>query len=245
MTTVRQQIATPIMANAEVQQTTTSLAAYLSSRHVPPTNAWLQTLVPTLRLNTPLVALQKTALFRLLATDLTISLDKSQVSTFPAGITDPGAREKRLRGSITVQILDIEDIGRSRWSQVEAIEAHERGETTKGREIIRVIPDENDTSSTTNLPGSVSHGPHKILLQDAKGAKVYGLELFSITGIDTSTSIGAKLVLKDCVVARGTILLEPKNVEVLGGKVESWDKQWRDNQKNVLKEKAGIRENAT
>ncbi|WPG97974.1 Hypothetical protein R9X50_00075700 [Acrodontium crateriforme] len=232
------------MANTEMQQTTAFLATYLSSRHVPPTSAWLQTLVPTLRLNIPMVALQKTALFRLLATDLMVSIDKSQVSTFPVGITDPGAREKRLRSFITVQILDIEDIGRSRWSQVDAIEAHERGETTKGREIIRVIPDENDVGTTLNSSADASHGPHKLLLQDARGTRVYGLELFSIPGIDTSTSIGAKLVLKDCVVARGIILLEPKNVEVLGGKIESWDKQWRNNQKSVLKEKAGIRENA-
>jgi len=88
--------------------------------------------------------------------------------------------------------------------------------------------------------GGGSVGPHKLLLQDAKGTKVYGLELRNVQGVSVGMSIGAKLVLRDFEVARGVILLEPRCVEVLGGKVDAWDRKWREERKKVLKEKAGM-----
>lgn len=142
-----------------------------------------------------------------------------------------------------MQILDVEDVGRSRWSQVEALEAQERGETTKGREIVRVLPAEEGEGGGGVAAGgeSGSAGPHKLLLQDAKGTKVYGLEVRSVQGVSVEMAIGTKLVLRDFEVARGVILLEPRCVEVLGGKVDAWDRKWREERKKVLKEKAGMR----
>ena len=142
----------------------------------------------------------------------------------------------------------MEDIGRSRWSQVEALEAQERGETTKGREVVRVLPAEDGGEAAAVGGGSAaggggqsaSAGPHKLLLQDARGTKVYGLEVRGVQGVSVGMSIGAKLVLRDFEVARGVILLEPKCVEVLGGKVDAWDRKWREERKKVLKEKAGM-----
>jgi RecQ-mediated genome instability protein 1 len=140
--------------------------------------------------------------------------------------------------------MDIEDIGRSRWSQVEALEAQERGETTKGREVVRVLPadDGGEAAAGGSAAGgqSSSAGPHKLLLQDAKGTKVYGLEVRGIQGVSVGMSIGAKLILRDFEVARGVIMLEPRCVEVLGGKVDAWDRKWREERKKVLKEKAGM-----
>lgn len=66
-----------------------------------------------------------------------------------------------------------------------------------------------------------------------------------MAGIGPSLSIGAKLVLKDFIVARGVAMLTPKSVEVLGGKVEVWDKKWKAERKKVLKERAGWVEAAT
>jgi len=140
--------------------------------------------------------------------------------------------------------MDIEDIGRSRWSQVEALEAQERGETTKGREVVRVLPAEDggEAAAGGSAAGgqSSSAGPHKLLLQDAKGTKVYGLEVRGIQGVSVGMSIGAKLILRDFEVARGVIMLEPRCVEVLGGKVDAWDRKWREERKKILKEKAGM-----
>jgi len=222
----------------------TAISTHLTTKALPPNSTWLATFLPTTRPTTPLPALQKTALFRLLASDLTSTLQTSPSTTFsPATISDPAIKSQRLPGPIAVQILDVEDVGRSRWSQVEALEAQERGETTKGREIVRVLPAEEGEGGGGVAAGgeSGSAGPHKLLLQDAKGTKVYGLEVRSVQGVSVEMAIGTKLVLRDFEVARGVILLEPRCVEVLGGKVDAWDRKWREERKKVLKEKAGMR----
>jgi RecQ-mediated genome instability protein 1 len=220
-----------------------ALTNYLASKDLRPKQDWMQSFIPTVRSSTPIIALQKTALFRLLAADITTSVQSSPSTTFLPGIADPAIKDQRLPGPIAVQVLDVEDIGRSRWSQVEALEAQERGETTKGREVVRVLPEEG--TAGPNAPQaaggqSKSAGPHKLLLQDAKGTKAYALELRNVQGIDVGMAIGTKLVLKDVSVARGVIMLEPRCVEVLGGKVDAWDRKWREERKKVLKEKAGI-----
>lgn len=223
---------------------TADISRALAAKHIPPTAQWMASFAQCIRPNTPIPALQKTAEFRLLGTDITTSLQSSTQTTFPAGITNPNVKELRIPGPIPVQVLDVEDIGRSRWSQVEAIEMEERGETRKGHEVIRVVADEEDNSdpnppATANAPS----GPHKLLLQDAKGTKVYAFELESVKGVNVSMAIGSKLVLKDFIVARGVTMMTARGTTVLGGKVDAWDKKWREDRKKVLKEKAGWSDN--
>lgn len=83
---------------------------------------------------------------------------------------------------------------------MEALEAQERGETTKGREVVRVLPVEEGPDAAVAIAGGgggqSSAGPHKLLLQDAKGTKVYGLEVRGIQGVSVGMAIGAKLVLR-------------------------------------------------
>ena len=132
-----------------------------------------------------------------------------------------------------VQVLDIEDMTKSRWEQIEAIEALERGEGTKGREIVRVVSTEDETDSNA---GSVkSGGPHKLLLQDTRGIKSYGMELRDVEGVSLSMNIGTKLVLTNVAVARGVLLLEPATTSLLGGKIEALHKDWRETRKAQLK----------
>lgn len=230
-------------ATASNPDLATSLTAYLASKHLPPKSEWMQTFIPTIKSTTPILALQKTALFRILAADITTAVQSSPPTTFSPGIADPTIKDQRLPGPIPVQVLDVEDIGRSRWSQVEALEAQERGETTKGREVVRVLPEEGTAGAdAARAAGGQAqcHGPHKLLLQDTKGTKAYALELKNVQGIDVGVAIGTKLVLTDVSVARGCIMLEPRCVEVLGGKVDAWDRNFREERKKVLKERAGM-----
>ncbi|EME78096.1 uncharacterized protein MYCFIDRAFT_33406 [Pseudocercospora fijiensis CIRAD86] len=234
----------PSTASGDVNQLFQAIQAHLASKHIPPTQQWLQNFVPTLRLTTPLMANQKTAEYRLLQTDICSTVQSTPHSTFSAGITSPEVQEQRVPGPVPVQVLDVEDIGRSRWSQVEAIEMEERGETKRGHEVIRVVAeteDENQENQTTTGANTQS-GPHKLLLQDCKGTKVYAFELENVKGIGIDLAIGSKLVIKDFVVSRGVVMLTNAGTEVLGGKVEAWDKRWREDRKKVLKEKAGWRE---
>lgn len=98
----------------------TQISTYLTSKNLPPTQTWLSSFLPTIRGSTPLPALQKTALFRILASDLTASITTTPATTLPPNIADPVVKELRLPGLITVQVLDVEDVGKSRWSQLES-----------------------------------------------------------------------------------------------------------------------------
>ncbi|KAJ9624093.1 hypothetical protein H2203_005541 [Taxawa tesnikishii (nom. ined.)] len=216
----------------------TAVSSFLGSKSLPPSQTWLSGFLANPP-SSPLPATLNTALFRIKASDITVSLQPTASMLLPPSAANVDLQEQKLRGPIPVQVLDIEDIGRSRWSQVEALEAQERGETTKGREVIRVVPGpegENASEPQTNK----SSGPHKLLLQDAKGTKIYGFELEAVKGVGISMAIGAKLVLKDATIARGVVLLDPASVEVLGGKIDAWDKAWREGRKEALKMRVGV-----
>jgi RecQ-mediated genome instability protein 1 len=213
---------------------TAELTQHLNARHLYPTAAWLESFLSTTRPNTPLPALKQTSLFRLLATDITTSLSQPSNSVFPSDVLNGTIKSRIVPGPILCQVLDIEDIGHSRWSQVEAIEANERGETTKGRQIVRVVEQESEATAEAAAPVQ-SKGPFKLLLQDAKALKIYAMDLRGIDGLNTSMTMGVKLVLRDVDVRRGVIMLEPGNVQVLGGKLEALDKAWKEGRKERLK----------
>lgn len=211
----------------------TELMQHLAAKHLHPKPAWLQSFLSTTRPNTALAALKQTCLFRLLATDITTSLNQPAASLLPGDVLRGTVQSRPLDGPIICQVLDIEDIGQSRWSQVEAIEARERGEMTKGREIVRVIEPENDDSGQ-NASSAQSKGPFKLLLQDAKGLQIYALDMRGIDGLNTNMSMGAKLLLRNVEVRRAVVMLEPGNVQVLGGKIEALDKAWKEGRKDRL-----------
>lgn len=213
------------------------LTQHLNARHLYPTAAWVQSFLTTTRPNTPLPAIKQTAGFRLLAADITTALDPPANSVFPQDILRGTVQSRIVIGPVLCQVLDIEDIGNSRWSQVEAIEAKERGETTKGREVVRVVEQENDDPSAARTP-THSRGPFKLLLQDAKGLKIYAFDIRGIDGLNTSMSIGAKLLLRNVDVRRAVVMLEPGNVQILGGKLEALDKAWKAGRKERLMDAA-------
>ncbi|KAF2731062.1 hypothetical protein EJ04DRAFT_514817 [Polyplosphaeria fusca] len=207
------------------------LKQHLNSRHIYPTPQWLLNFSTSIRPTTPLPALKQTALFRLLATDITTTVSRSATGVFPPDVLNAEVPTHPLPGPVLCQVLDIEDIGHSNWSQVEAIEAKERGETTKGREVIRTVPGEDDLPSQEQ---SQSKGPFKLLLQDAKGTQIYAFDLKGVDGLNTNMNIGLKLMLRGCDVRRGTIMLDPASVRILGGKIETLDKVWKESRKERL-----------
>ncbi|KAK7529891.1 uncharacterized protein J3D65DRAFT_561806 [Phyllosticta citribraziliensis] len=223
------------------------ITTHLASKGLHPTPQWLSAFLSTVRPTTAPAAIKQTALFRLLASDITSSLARSSSSTFPPNILDGTAKQRILPGPLVVQVLDVEDVGRSRWSQVEELEAQARGETTKGREIIRVV-DQGGAHAAGGggnaVAATANRGPHKLLVTDAAGTRAYGFELFAINGVGTHMGIGAKLVLRNVVVARGMLLLEPKTTTTLGGKVDALHKAWHEGRMERLKEAAKMDEAA-
>ncbi|CAI7590320.1 unnamed protein product [Penicillium palitans] len=224
-------------------------AQILSTKSLSVAQPWLNAFLSsssTAQRNIPPSALAKTAIFRLLASDVKESLSKHRSCVLPVDIHDPTVQERRLQGSIPVQVLDIEDIGTSLWSQIEAIERVERGEAIRGREIVRTIavgedPEATENNRANNNPangaasasGNSGYGPHRLILQDAAGTMAVGVEMQPLEKL----AIGAKLLLRNPSVARGMVLLSPGSVTLLGGKIEALDKPWRDGRKARLLEK--------
>ncbi|KAK5081973.1 hypothetical protein LTR05_007115 [Lithohypha guttulata] len=258
----------------------------LSSRYsLIPSDQWLNAFLSTIH-NTsqPLPALTSTAQFRLVLTDFTTSLSPVQRQVLTAGIQNREVKEQTLVTDVPVQVLDIQDTSTSKWSQIEAIERVERGEEIRGREVIRNVPGivdedsstvtaatEDQSSSNTNTgPSSASNrsgntarkgstGPHKLLLQDAAGTKVWAFELSRIeritivnqdpplpgsAGVSSmiprvveGMQIGCKLLLKKGTkVRRGMVMLTLIQTTVIGGKVETWDQKWREGRKARLRQ---------
>ncbi|KAI9376277.1 hypothetical protein BJX61DRAFT_417410 [Aspergillus egyptiacus] len=219
-------------------------AQLLQTKSLPVSSAWLHNFLSTLHRNDPLPTLIHTALFRLLASDFRQSLTTQNPSSkLPVDIFDPNVQQRRLPGTIPVQVLDIEDIGSSLWSQVEAIERVERGEAVRGREIVRTVnvgdeEPEGGNGSRTADADEGSSGPHRLILQDAAGTRAVGIEMKKVHGIGINKmAIGAKMLLRNVTVARGMILLTPESVTLLGGKIESMDQAWRVGRKARLMEK--------
>ena len=204
-----------------------------TTKSLIPLQTWLTSFLSTQRPSTPVSVLIRSATSRLLVADITQCLDPLPHACLPADVENSQIRERRLLGPIVLQVMSIEDMSKSRWQQIEAIEALERGEGTKGREIIRVVTTEDGDGSTQ--PAEKSSGPHKLLLQDTRGAKVFGVELKDVQGVGLGMDIGAKMVLKNVLVARGVVLLDPASTTLLGGKIEALHKAWKDGRKADLK----------
>jgi RecQ-mediated genome instability protein 1 len=206
-----------------------------------PSSQWLSSLISGVRgsNSTPQTVLLATAKHRLMLLDLTTPslFDPSAVS-LPPSLSEPTIKERKVAQSVLVQVLAVEDISKSRWEQIELIEAMERGEKTKGREIIRDVPgEEGENGVRVGAPlVGLKGGPHKLLLEDWKGQRVYGMEIVGVPKVDLGMSIGTKILLKGVTVARGMVLLEPATTVVLGGKIDALHEMWIKNRKKILKE---------
>jgi RecQ-mediated genome instability protein 1 len=239
-----------------------------------PSLTWIKSALPNRNPLPPLPALTATVKARFLAADLqTSTLFDSPSPAFPPNLANAEVKEARLARDIPVQVLDIENLSKSKWEQVEELEAIARGEQTRGREIIR-LPTGNEedeyaaegqpapsiangsersgaqgragpTAPTNSTNAATRASTHRLVLQDCKGQKLYGLELFRIDKIGIgSLNIGEKILLKrGTVVARGTILLEPTTCVILGGKVENWHKAWAERRLARLREAVGADRN--
>ncbi|KAA8909765.1 hypothetical protein FN846DRAFT_590953 [Sphaerosporella brunnea] len=186
----------------------------------------------------PARALVETLRFRLLASDITTSLQPYANLCLPPNLPQSAPQAMALSADgIVVQVLDIVDVTSSRSDSLERLEMVERGEAMRGREIIRVAPGEADGGGEAAVGARKGDGGmHKLVLQDAAGRRVYAFELAPIAGVKVGMSIGAKMLLRGCTVARGLVLLTPQTATVLGGKVEALHKVWLDGRKQELKD---------
>ncbi|KAH7154920.1 hypothetical protein B0J13DRAFT_212849 [Dactylonectria estremocensis] len=248
--------------DANVDLTGRLRAAILAQSLPYPSTAFLASLTTARSPPPPLPSLVATAKARLLAADLSSSAllgdAAGSLPSLPPGADAAAARELRLPRPVHVQVVDVENLSLSRWEQIEELEAVERGETTRGREVVRITGDDNDnengesspqtqpqtqrpatrTPTATGIRPAGKTATHRLVLQDCKGAKVYALELKRIDSIGVGkTQMGEKMLLKTgTVIARGTVLLEPDKCVLLGGKIDAWQRAWMDGRLARLRE---------
>ncbi|KAL7898346.1 hypothetical protein HDV63DRAFT_26804 [Trichoderma sp. SZMC 28014] len=235
--------------------------AILANSLPPPSQNFLTTLTTARSPPPPIPSLLATAKARLLASDLTNTSSSAIIDPsapiFPANIEAATVKETKLAQNTHVQVIDIENLSLSRWEQVEELEAIERGERTRGRQVIRVAAPEDgdneaDASSTAQTQASRpaaaaasttggANAVHRLVLQDRQGKRVFAVELRRINGIGIGkTHIGEKMLLKaGAVVARGTVLLTPETCTLLGGKIDAWHETWMEGRLARLKESVG------
>lgn len=178
----------------------------------PPSQSFLTTLVDSRTPPPPLASLLATAKARILACDLaqnphTILDTSSSAASFPPDIANARAQETRLPRDVYVQVIDMENLSLSRWEQIEELEAIQRGEMTRGRQVIRVTADDGDAEEAARAAGTqMSRGHnsqanqqqqaatatatataaaaaaarnavHRLVLQDGRGQTVYAVEM--------------------------------------------------------------------
>lgn len=176
---------------AQTSSTITQISNHITSTFsISPSQNWVSTFLSTQKPTTSLPSLLATAKVRFLNADITNAVASS--SALPSDIHDATLKERRLQGPIAVQVLDVNDMTQSRWSQIEAIEAAERGEGKKGREVIRVVPGEQQSEDNVATAGGEG-GMCKLLLQDSKGVRAFGIELKHVKGLKVGMNIGTKV----------------------------------------------------
>ncbi|KAL6870325.1 hypothetical protein J3F83DRAFT_735900 [Trichoderma novae-zelandiae] len=230
----------------------------------PPSPTLLTTLTTSRSPPPPIQSLLATARARLLAADLTSSpLVDASMPAFPPDVDAAHVAEARLARDVHVQVVDVENLSASRWEQVEELEAIERGERTRGRQVIRVTEEDelNEADGASTAGGQTqasaraatgggggggqssggANAVHRLVLQDRHGKRVYAVELKRVNGIGIGkTSIGEKMMLRaGAVVARGTVLLTPENCVLLGGRVDAWHEAWLEGRLARLRESVG------
>lgn len=250
------------------------LQAAITAQSLPPPSQALLASLTTRNPPPPLPSLLASARARLLASDLTSTdtVDTSALAVFPPPPPPPGrggedylaVPEVRIPADVYVQVLDVENLRLSRWEQIEQLELVEKGETTRGREVIRVTAEDDDDEQDAATQSTVSrtqqqqrggtgggnaaaaarvgkNATHRLTVQDYKGRRLHALELRRIDGIGIGkTSIGEKILIKaGTVIARGNILLTADNCTLLGGKVDAWHKAWVEGRLGRLKEAVG------
>lgn len=110
-----------------------------------------------------------------------------------------------LAGPTLVQVIHVQDIGKSRIAQLEALEKAIEEAGPEGRRVAELPAeeqeqeqgDEDRDENNVNEGMSVGVGKSicKLLLEDGRGTRVYGMETKPIDGVKVGMSLGCKVIL--------------------------------------------------
>jgi hypothetical protein len=143
-----------------------------------------------------------------------------------------------IPGPVLVQVLEITNISKSKFSAIQELEEEmgtvdQISNTRRVTRKVQGIPEQDNEISRYTQTGTHMH---KLVLQDIKGTCAYGMELQSLGISMKDTSIGLKIILRNVSCHRGVVLLSPANTEILGGSIPPLDTNRREKLLEQLKQ---------
>ncbi|KAF1812492.1 hypothetical protein P152DRAFT_341288 [Eremomyces bilateralis CBS 781.70] len=227
-----------------------AISDHLVRLNLHPSPSFLHSFISSQTRNLPINAVCHSARFRILNADIRECLSPPPNQLLPRDLTrsnphDLPAQERHLAGPFVLQIAWVEDIGKSKWSQLTEWEQAKRDE---GREKVVGLADadSDDAAEATHPANAIGQGrsqalapkgPFKLHLHDAQNppAQVHGVTVGPIEGINVDVPMGGKILVKDVVVARGVMLLDSSNTTLLGGKVHALATKYKEGRIDYLR----------
>ena len=137
------------------------------------------------------------------------------------------------QAELVLQINALEDVSQSLYSQLDK-------ENTQTRQMV-IEPTQEATQANNNTAAmpvmtNLSKRLLRLTLSDGH-VEMPAMELRPIPELSIHTPIGTKLLIKNAMVQRGMVLLQPENVQVLGGRIKKFEHQ---DYQYRLRERLGI-----
>lgn len=187
----------------------TQVLAYFAQKQIHLSQRYIASLLTTFTIAPPPPILPAATLstFYTAFLNSTLQQSASPQSFLPRSLANQ--HNTTVSGSTLVQVIHVQDIGTSRLAQLEAVEKALNEAGPQGRRVIDLpVEEEGDDANAQNNPQnevneeiSVGKSICKLLLEDGKGERVYGMEVKPIEGIKVGMSLGCKVFTSHLMVA--------------------------------------------
>jgi RecQ-mediated genome instability protein 1 len=131
-----------------------------------------------------------------------------QQSAAPQSYLPPATANQHnisIPGPTLVQVIHVQDIGKSRIAQLEALEKAIEEAGPEGRRVVELPAEDDDEGGNNENNAAAQNGANegisvgksicKLLLEDGRGERVYGMEVKAIEGIKVGMALGCKVPL--------------------------------------------------
>lgn len=139
-----------------------------------------------------------------------------------------------IKGPILVQLMDIVDISRSKYNQLQALEddtivpdpeeeviatTANNNSNKSRRRIAQAAADEEEEGGNDTTTKNPNKATYKVVFQDKNEKLIYGIEVIRNTDFSSDTPLGSKWILYDTTLRRGVLMLKKNSLEYLGGEI--------------------------
>lgn len=169
--------------------------AHFASKQLYVSQTYVSTLINSI--NPPPTTINPAILATFHTSFLNCSLHQSASPQSYLPNSVPSQHNVSIQGPTLVQVIHVQDIGTSRLAQLEALEKAISEAGPQGRRVVGLPVDEEDDDNRVqdgqDQEISVGKTICKLLLEDGRGERVYGMEVKPIEGIKVGMPLGCKV----------------------------------------------------